>query len=115
MRIAMPIMICGFSALAGCAGVAGRGEFHLTADQVNGARGAVMARAWRDAEEQGVDPLWNPEPRFSGATCRWIEPGRKAHCRYRVSRGIERPGAERSWADAEGTLYLTERGWDFGG
>jgi hypothetical protein len=103
-------------ALAGCAaGASGRAEFSLAADQLNGAWGAVMARAYRDAANQGVDPLWDPvPPRFSAATCRWIEPGRKAHCRYRVARGLQRPGSARHWVDEQADLYVTETGWDFG-
>lgn len=109
-------LIMTLAALAGCAGVAGRGEFRLTADEMNGAWGAVMARAWREAAEQGIDPLWDPvPPRFSGAVCRWLEPERKARCRYRVARGLRRPGQEPRWVDEEGELYRTETGWDFGG
>jgi hypothetical protein len=116
MRIAGPLAICGLAALAGCTSIADRGTFHLTAEQVSGAWSHVMVRAQLEAEEQGLSPLWDPQgPYFSGAACRWIEPGRKALCRYRVSRGPYRPGRERQWVDEEGELYLTEMGWDFGG
>ena len=83
---------------------------------MNGAWGAVMAREMREAAEQGLDPLWDPTPpRFSASACRWLEPERKALCRYRVSRGLLRPGQEPRWIDEEGELYLTETGWTFGG
>lgn len=112
----------GLPALAACATPAvcappadERGEFRLTAVQVNGAWGSVLARAYRQAEVDGVDPLWDPvPPTFSGATCRWIEPEVKAHCRYRVARGFVRPGQERRQVDEEANLYLTATGWDFG-
>ncbi|MGZ8348710.1 MAG: hypothetical protein ACXWUX_00025 [Allosphingosinicella sp.] len=114
MRSAMLMTICGLAALAGCASAADRGEFRLTADQISGAWGPVLARAQAQAQTEGNDPLWHLSPRFSGALCRWIEPGRKALCRDRVSRGFYRPGSERVWEDEAAELYLTEWGWDFG-
>jgi hypothetical protein len=112
MMAARPLVV-GFAALAGCVSAGSPDEFRLTAEQLNGAWGPVMARAWREAEADGIDPLWDPVPRFSDATCRWIEPGSKALCRYRASRGFQRPGHEH-WVDEEGELHLTETGWDFG-
>lgn len=116
MRVTRPLTIYGLALLAGCAGVADRRAFQLTAEQVNGAWSLVEARAWRDAQEQGLNPFWGPQLTVhSGATCRWIEPGRRALCRYRVSRGLHRPGQERRWVDEEGELYLIDGRWDFGG
>src|SRR4051794_26189830 len=112
MRAAILVLIC---ALAGCATMAEGRAFPLSAEQVSGGWSRVVVRAWREAEAQGIDPLWDPLPRFSAAQCRWLEPGRKAHCRYRVSRGLRRPGHEPAWIDEEADLYLTDRGWDFGG
>lgn len=112
MKALSLVSIC---ALAGCAGVAGNRPFQLTAEQVNGAWGAVMAREQRQAAADGVDPLWDPPPSFSAAECRWIEPGRKARCRYRVARGFPRTGRARHSVAEEAELYLTETGWDFGG
>lgn len=116
LKLAYACAMCGLAALAGCAGTAvQRDEFHLTADQVNSAWGVVMARAHRDAAEQGIDPLWDPvPPSFSGATCRWVEPGRQALCRYSVARGHARPGSERQQVTEEASLYLSEAGWHFG-
>jgi hypothetical protein len=74
-----------------------------------------MVRAWREAEAQGISPHWDYPPAYSDATCRWIEPRRKARCRYRMARGFPRPGRERIWVHEESELYLTEQGWDFGG
>ena len=108
-------MILLFGGLAGCATAADRRAFQLTAEQVNGAYSRVIVRAMREAEAQGIDPLWNQSPLFSAAQCRWLEPERKAHCRYRVSRGLRRPGHEPAWLDEEADLYLTDQGWDFGG
>jgi hypothetical protein len=112
VRAALLISLLG---LAGCAGVTGGRPFHLTAEQVNGAWGAVWARELRQAEAEGTSPFWNPPPSYSAAECRWLEPGRKARCRYRVARGYHRPGGARHWVAEEGELYLTETGWDFGG
>ena len=107
--------MCGLPALAGCATPVGhRGEFHLTADQVNGAWVPVMVRAERQAEAYGIDPLLLMPPSFSSATCRWIKPQVKALCRYRVARGPVRPGRERWQVDEEAELDWTETGWDFG-
>ena len=116
MRVSRPLTICGLAALAGCAGVGERRSFQLTADEVNGAWSLVMVRAQIEAEEQGLSPLWDPQPPiYSGAACRWIEPGRRARCNYRVSRGLHRPGQERRWVDEEGELHLIDGRWDFGG
>ncbi|HKR24657.1 MAG TPA: hypothetical protein VJS15_05325 [Allosphingosinicella sp.] len=116
MKAATSFMLCGLAALAGCAGVGHHPAFHLTADQVNGAWSLVMVRAQMEAEEQGLSPLLDPwPPVYSGAACRWIEPGRRARCRYRVSRSIQRPGQERRWVDEEGELYLSDGRWSFGG
>ena len=115
VRAERSLTILAFAVLAGCGGLAGRGDFRLTAEQVNRAWGAVMAREMRDAAAQGIDPLWDLRPpAFSGAACRWIEPHRRALCRYRVSRGFPRPGRERQWVDEKAELYLNETGWDFG-
>lgn len=116
MKLPGAAAMCGLAALAGCATTSARGgEFHLTADQVNGAWGAAMGQAYRDAAEQGIDPLWDPvPPSFSAATCRWIVQGREALCRYRVAREFARPGRERRQVDEETSLYTSETGWRFG-
>jgi hypothetical protein len=110
------LMLGGLAALAGCAAIAGPSGFRLTSEQVSGAWGLSLARAQMEAEEQGLSPLWDPwPPAYSGASCRWIEPGRKARCRYRVSRGPYRRGSVRRWADDEAEFYLREGRWDLGG
>ena len=116
MRIATIYMICGLAALAGCSGVGEHPAFQLSAAEVNNAWSLVQVRAQMEAEEQGLSPLWDPQPPvYSGAACRWIERGRRARCRYRVSRGFHRPGQERRWVDEESELYLQDGRWDFGG
>ncbi|MEA2207272.1 MAG: hypothetical protein QOE77_4048 [Blastocatellia bacterium] len=115
MRIA-GVMIGGLAALAGCAAIGGPVPFQLTADQVNGAGSLALARAQIEADEQGLSPLWDPQPPvYSAASCRWIEPGRRARCRYRVQRGIHRPGSVRPWVEEQSEMYLTDGRWGFGG
>lgn len=102
-------------ALAGCVAPGGSGErFRLTSQQMGEAWAGVLVRAHREAAEQGIDPLWDPRPPgFSAATCRWVVPGQKALCRYRVARGLARPGHDRPSAWEEAELQLTGGRWDF--
>ncbi|MDV3457345.1 hypothetical protein RZN05_10160 [Sphingomonas sp. HF-S4] len=109
MRIALSIAIC--AAVTGCVHNDGRGKFRLSEDEMLAAWVSVAGRAQAQAQQEGVEPLWNPPPRFGSAVCTWIEFGRKAHCSYLKwprysSRG---PGIPE-----EADLYKTEDGWDFG-
>lgn len=96
--------------------------FKLPASALHQAESRLWVQAVRDAEEQGVDPLWLPPPRYSDADCRWIQPGKEARCRYRVDRHYIRTVAQHGRTIERGgglleeaTLYRTEDGWSFGG
>ena len=108
MRIALKVALC--AALTGCAH-GGVREFRLSDAEMLEAWGAVMGRAQAQAREDGEEPLWDPPPRFGNALCTWIEPGRKAHCRFLKWR---RYSAQGPGTPEEADLYKTEDGWDFG-
>jgi hypothetical protein len=100
-------------ALGGCAGFGGPGSFRLSADEVQAAWRRSLQPEEREAERAGTYPAGLIGPFFSEARCRWTEPGRKAACRYRISRGMTRPGSERHWTDDGAELVRTEDGWSF--
>jgi hypothetical protein len=119
MMVAKFLASCGLAALAGCATLAGGNSFQLTAEQANAAWGRAES-AWRvnaqadERQEEGTDPYRVLSVAiFSAASCQWVERGRKADCRYRVSRGVPRRGRERHWVEESGTLYRDAAGWSF--
>jgi len=97
------------------ASVAHHREFNLSADQLYAAWRTSLQPEEREAEQEGTSPPGMDGPFFSAANCRWIEPDRRASCRYRVSRGAVRPGRERHWVDESAELQFTGNGWSFGG
>lgn len=109
MKIALKVALC--AALAGCVHSGGRREFRLSGDEMLAAWAAVVGRAQVQAQQEGVDPLWDPPPRFGSATCTSIETGRKAHCRLLK---WQRYSSQGPGVVVEADLYKTEDGWDFG-
>lgn len=113
IAISKSLAIYAAAAVSGCAGLSGRDEFRLTADQVHSAWLRGIQPDEREAEEQGTYPPGLAGPFFSPAACRWIEPERTAVCRYRVSRGPARPGRNRRWQRESAELSLSGSGWSF--
>jgi len=105
------LAISGLAALSCCAG---GGEFHLTASEVTSALGGDTAGWPPEEQAQAADP-WFLAGRviYAGAACRWIEPGRKARCRYGASMLMLRPGRTRIWSKRTAIFIRTARGWSF--
>lgn len=113
MLVSRLVTISALAALVGCAGSTRPAEFRLAADQIAQAWRSGMQQEEREAEAQGTYPPGLAGPFFSAATCRWVEPGRRALCRYRVSRDVPGRNRERHWVAETAELSLTAAGWSF--